>query len=117
LLETKNSALDMAGYGQRRSRLMMLAVEHAGQNEHDQGQGPASQGKIRVSNLPDRDMAHFSTPNLEILLSLEYNVARTVARKGGGEPADRNVRLSQRVDLLTRLTLHAIGRLSMSARA
>jgi hypothetical protein len=30
-----------------------------------------------------------STPYLEILLSLEYNVARTVARKGGGKPADR----------------------------
>jgi hypothetical protein len=34
----KNSALDMAGYGQCCSRLVVLAVEHAGQNEHDQGQ-------------------------------------------------------------------------------
>jgi hypothetical protein len=30
-----------------------------------------------------------STPYLEILVCLEYNVARTVARKGGGKPADR----------------------------
>jgi hypothetical protein len=32
-----------------------------------------------------------STPDLEILVCLEYNynVARTVARKGGGKPADR----------------------------
>src|SRR5271169_6401675 len=30
-----------------------------------------------------------STPHLEILVCLEYNVARTVARKGGGKPADR----------------------------
>ena len=31
-----------------------------------------------------------STPDLEILVCLEYNVARTVARKGGGKPADRS---------------------------
>jgi hypothetical protein len=30
-----------------------------------------------------------STPYLEKLVCLEYNVARTVARKGGGKPADR----------------------------
>jgi hypothetical protein len=30
-----------------------------------------------------------SPPYLEILVCLEYNVARTVARKGGGKPADR----------------------------
>jgi hypothetical protein len=30
-----------------------------------------------------------STAYLEIFVCLEYNVARTVARKGGGKPADR----------------------------
>jgi len=30
-----------------------------------------------------------STAYLEILVCVEYNVARTVARKGGGKPADR----------------------------
>ena len=39
-----------------------------------------------------RDLARvgmISIPYLAILLSLEYNVARTVARQGGGKPADR----------------------------
>jgi hypothetical protein len=39
-----------------RSWLVML-VEHAGQNEHDQGQSRASQGEIPASSLLDRDMA------------------------------------------------------------
>ena len=58
-----------------------------------------------------------STPNLKILLCQKATSPGQSRGKAGGEPADRNVRLSRRVDLLTRLMLHAIGRLSMNARA
>jgi hypothetical protein len=36
-----NSLLDMADMGRGRARLVMLAVEHAGQKEHDQRQARA----------------------------------------------------------------------------
>jgi hypothetical protein len=45
-----------------------------------------------MTRKPGRDRAIWRiifTPYLEILVCLEYNVARTVARKGGGKPADR----------------------------
>jgi len=87
---------------------------------------PHGSKKSTMTRMPGRDhrsfqlssiaMRRISTPYLAILLYLEYNVARTVARKGGGKPADRDIRLSRRVDLLTRLTLHAIGRLVIDAR-
>jgi hypothetical protein len=34
-------------------------------------------------------LRQLSTPYLEILVRFEYNVAGTVARKGGGKPAGR----------------------------
>jgi hypothetical protein len=44
------------------------------------------------------------------------NLTTTVARKGGAQACLPQCRLSRRVDLLTRLTLHAIRRMSARAR-
>ena len=49
-----------------------------------------SRGRSSAFGRRSRDRSRIiSTPYLEKLVCLEYNVARTVARKGGGKPADR----------------------------
>jgi hypothetical protein len=67
----------------------MLAVEHAVKTSMTKDNDAQARARSQRPAFSIAIWRVISTPYLEILVCLEYNVARTVARKGGGKPADR----------------------------